>query len=813
MKKILLMLALMLPCLGAWAQIQTSTNTDAPENLYKIKSKNGLYMAAHSNPTQENYGRFAFYAVEGKDNTYKIYSYDANLWLTYTKAAGYSNGMNFVSFSSTQKDANEWSVTKANNGYYQVAPYNTTGVAGRYWNFFGGIANVYYAYDDYRNTLGLYNKNADGDGGSAWIFEVVDDKTAPTTLNYELTDGDGNVYTGTYTGVAGRTRFFTPQNACPITNITFEGKTYKANINFPFPVSNTETTNKLMINGYAYNKLNFKVYAKESTTIKVDKDLNPTTANVDNYLWAIYPMLNEGVFTYTIKNIETGKYIYTTAASGSHGANVLSFYETATPFTLVNDSWGYSFKVADETLYLSINSSNTSTEQPVGLHGNTHAGSSFEFIPYVINYTLTDAANNIFTGEYEGWAGFQTEPTLTGANGYSLTDVVWNIAEGTVTANITFPVPVSSATAVNTTLIGQGTWNNADKKWTVVDGNVQVVNGTATLGASQWAIYPSLNGTEFTFKIMSASTGKFVTANPESDADAQANNTPITLTENGTGFQFINTGIANTNGFAYKNNGGTTLFITRNGENDNNALLGVFGASSSHKGNGLRFPEFKEFNVKISDAGYTTVYAPFNALCADDEYNHGNITENGMIKVYTISMNPKNDLIPLTPMNIDWGGVIRKNSAVILKGKGTYLFKRFDEWDEYIDNEAWDANKLEGSSVNTYIEGDAYVLGKKEGEVGLYKAELNMNEEGVKVGKETGTHFLNNAGKAYLPASAIASTQGVLRFNFGGTTAIESVLNNSTDANAPIYDLTGRRVMNTVKGGIYIQNGKKFIVK
>ena len=88
-----------------------------------------------------------------------------------------------------------------------------------------------------------------------------------------------------------------------------------------------------------------------------------------------------------------------------------------------------------------------------------------------------------------------------------------------------------------------------------------------------------------------------------------------------------------------------------------------------------------------------------------------------------------------------------------------------------------------------------------------------MNEEGVKVGKETGTCFLNNAGKAYLPASAITTTQGVLRFNFGGTTAIESVLNNSTDANAPIYDLSGRRVMNTVKGGIYIQNGKKFIVK
>ena len=56
------------------AEIQPSTSTAAPEHLYKIKNKRGIYMAAHSNPTQENYGRFAFYAVEGKENTYKIYS-------------------------------------------------------------------------------------------------------------------------------------------------------------------------------------------------------------------------------------------------------------------------------------------------------------------------------------------------------------------------------------------------------------------------------------------------------------------------------------------------------------------------------------------------------------------------------------------------------------------------------------------------------------------------------------------------------------------------------------------------------------------
>jgi hypothetical protein len=45
----------------------------------------------------------------------------------------------------------------------------------------------------------------------------------------------------------------------------------------------------------------------------------------------------------------------------------------------------------------------------------------------------------------------------------------------------------------------------------------------------------------------------------------------------------------------------------------------------------------------------------------------------------------------------------------------------------------------------------------------------------------------------------------------GEPTAIESVVTGNS--NSVIYDLSGRRVLSTVKGGLYIQNGKKFIVK
>ncbi len=129
-------------------------------------------------------------------------------------------------------------------------------------------------------------------------------------------------------------------------------------------------------------------------------------------------------------------------------------------------------------------------------------------------------------------------------------------------------------------------------------------------------------------------------------------------------------------------------------------------------------------------------------------------------------------------------------------------------------------NKLAGTVANTYLTQESYVLSAPNGEVGLYKAAINVSTDTSNDGSEeapnvTYESWLNNGFKAYLPVANVTNTpQGALRFNFGGeTTAIESVLNNGVDANAPIYDLSGRCVNNAIKGGIYIQNGKKFIVK
>ena len=51
-----------------------------------------------------------------------------------------------------------------------------------------------------------------------------------------------------------------------------------------------------------------------------------------------------------------------------------------------------------------------------------------------------------------------------------------------------------------------------------------------------------------------------------------------------------------------------------------------------------------------------------------------------------------------------------------------------------------------------------------------------------------------------------------LRLEFGGATTGITATETLNNANAPIYDLSGRRVANPVKG-IYVKGGKKIYVK
>ena len=408
----------------------------------------------------------------------------------------------------------------------------------------------------------------------------------------------------------------------------------------------------------------------------------------------------------------------------------------------------------------------------------------------VCTYNLTDEIGNTYTGTYQAVKGITPFPTFTGLT-YELTDGVWEGNTYTANIEITYPcdIPVSSETKVNPTMIssfkGDSHQPNGSFLWYVSGDNVKIlknVDGTAATNATiqsyMWAIYPKLTDEKFTLVVKNLLANKFL-ASDKAYASDKGNHTSddVNLVDevSATGFSI------NGNGqLYYEGTNGLNQYLSWGSVNSSEGYLGVYAKSHAGTYNSFHSPAFK---LTVGEFGYASLYTPFAGTFA------------GEVKTYAIESASNNSALLSEKI-----GVAANQGAIVMAEEGTYTFTAGEVASD------WTGNKLTGTSVNTYVAGDAYVLGNREG-IGLYKALLNKNENG----DAGNSHFLNNAGKAYLPATAVSSNAQALRFTFGGTTAIESVINN--DANAPIYDLSGRRIMNAVKGGIYIQNGKKFIVK
>lgn len=109
-------------------------------------------------------------------------------------------------------------------------------------------------------------------------------------------------------------------------------------------------------------------------------------------------------------------------------------------------------------------------------------------------------------------------------------------------------------------------------------------------------------------------------------------------------------------------------------------------------------------------------------------------------------------------------------------------------------------NKLGNSAGadKTIAEGDnAYILAKGANGTAFYKGKIGTTLK---------------ANKAYLTLNEAGAPEAI-SMNFGGNVTGINQIVNAEQNNAPVYDLTGRRVVRTVKGGLYIKGGNKFIAR
>lgn len=161
-------------------------------------------------------------------------------------------------------------------------------------------------------------------------------------------------------------------------------------------------------------------------------------------------------------------------------------------------------------------------------------------------------------------------------------------------------------------------------------------------------------------------------------------------------------------------------------------------------------------------------------------------------EVYTGKLNDAKDVLNMTKFE----GGIPANQGVVLVGSADKATITIGATTATIGE-----NDLRGTIANIAFTDDApranYLVFGKNGETaGFYAPSASVASI--------------PANKAYLETSSLSAAAIALNFN-GITTGVNTVVLGENGVNAPVFDLSGRRVAAPVKGGVYIQNGKKFI--
>lgn len=233
------------------------------------------------------------------------------------------------------------------------------------------------------------------------------------------------------------------------------------------------------------------------------------------------------------------------------------------------------------------------------------------------------------------------------------------------------------------------------------------------------------------------------------------------------------------------------------GEGDNYLDAGGVSGTSigtwRKKSNGACFLFLEpEFTVKLNTndnlvASFATLALPFDFKVASSNTNDA--------KLYSGAYNATTGTLDMTAVE----GVVPANAGVVIKS------------DNKAANIVLTAN---AKSAATVLTGNQLVGTTEE------IAFSNLTDKlvfGVTTQNHVGFYAAGGsdalpANRAYLPTSVLGGENAVA-MNFGGNvTGINAVV-KADKANAAIYDLTGRRVTRTVKGGLYIQNGSKFVAR
>lgn len=801
MKKITFMLALLTASTtGAFAGTFT-TSDGATSHVYAIKNvggANGNYVCINGagfNATTKA-DNIAYFKVEAGDaeGQYYLYCVSNNKYVSYS-GTGTSAGV--VVFADNKASAKQWKIAleSGQTEKYDISPVDAPNIG---WNWVGGVGH----------QLGFWGN---GDGNSSWTFDaVVENATVSIKFNSNEIDSKSYRYLaiGLVKTAMPALNYTTAASMVPETVV--EGTTaYTVNLaeNLPFVKSeNFDNAKWYLMDMHSNDTGNDDVNSGRKhymwTYVAADQDvtlpqmvMNDETKITDNMQWCF---VGDVVNGFKIYNKAAGSTMTLRKASignndaAGNTASVMSTTDDHNQFKLYPTTEGiangFCFKLDGDDYYLNTQQKIKDDWDSKVLRGWNKADGGSTCRVFAPNKFVADAArlyNNLYVKVSELPAG------AIGANSYleegnNLETLKSQYAAATAEGYTTEQVNALSETmkkvnaaAANATTVEAGKYyrlyNATDKKYLCVraTNNAQMTTD-ASMGkaVSSVVTFADAENGRFRMKVEGKTFGKRkgvdVPITLEGDDSEEKGSYAVAHT--GTTFTF----------YDYASNVSDRSYLHCNNAGDAGNVVGweALGKISPSYWHVIEATDVEIDMTAQGDKKYASAYLPFAVSSVADA------------TAYTGALNTEKTAIDMTATTS-----VPANTGFVLVGTADKATLTIGTADAISGT-----NALTGSNFNTALtdatRANYLVFGVNDSKVGFYKPASAFTSI--------------PANKAYINASAL-STEAIA-LNFGNTvTGINAATINNGENNAPIYDLSGRRVWAPVKGGLYIQNGKKLV--
>lgn len=790
MKKFTFLLTLLgLSASSAFAGVFTPS-TDSKSHLFAIKNPNNNYYCTVNGAgigSTKDKGAVAFFKViAGDKGQYYLYCQTNEKYVSFNKAEG---GPGKVIFVDTKENAKQWKINLEANQTerYDIFPNTVAGNSGDLsWNWHGGVGN----------NMGFY---AASDGNSTWTFE---EGLTNLTFKYAINGTElaskistQPVLPGVDKSVAPAVNYTRAESMSPA-NIVVGTTEYTVNLveNLPFTKSESfdnatwyvmDMHNNDTPLGGTKNYVWTFHNADQDITLPIT-DLKTATYS-DNMLWCFVGDLVNGFKIYnkaagsslTLKKAENGN--SQAVMSATNDRNQFKIYPSTESRITGN---AFCFKLDGDDHY--VKTQQVGNNKVLRGWNETDGGSSCRvFAP---NSFIVDA-----TKDYNHYVKASELPKgALGTNSYLETDD--NLADfkahfaaaNNRTANVDQINALVedwkkiNAVAAEETTIEAGKsyrlYNAKDKKWLCVrttDNTKLTTDASANNSIGSVVTFTNAEFGRFRMMIEGKTIGKFVQIYAPITLENNNSNSKGSYKVNKAGTTFTFQDYANKNQYSYlhcNNTDGTSNVVGWETASDlNPTYWHVVPATTA------------EIDMKAVEGNtYATAYLPFN------------VSSVANAEVYVGKLNEDKTILNMTKVD----GGIPAEKGVILVGNTEKATLNIGATTATISE-----NDLVGTNINIAFTNDApranyLVFGKNNNTVGFYAPSESVANI--------------PANKAYLNASALSAAAIALNFN-GTTTSVNTVVLGENGVNAPVFDLSGRRVAAPVKGGVYIQNGKKFI--